>query len=275
MPHRFESRPSPFSNAPRRTLDRRLVVALSCGLALGVTALAARPAHATGCESAASVTSDIWAEWGTEIKIVGCIGVAAASGGMTFDSCYASANKLDKLIQNMIAFWNKQANNSWAKIGPRRLDFDMWHEGNIIGTTGRMFISAYPAHKKHVRLKITKLDGKGKVGVAVCKQSSDKKWTKVTEHEFNPGDDNVGHTWEILIKGAKDDVISVHIDGKSVTNSFKYKLRANLLDDENEVETEDDVDRTVPREDTSNEPPNAGDAKTKSQAPAPAPAPKP
>lgn len=186
-------------------------------------------AQATGCKSAASVTADIWDEWGKVIKVVGCAGVATASGGLSYSSCYETANKIDKAVQKMIAFWNKQAGNSWAKIGPRRLDFDVWHEGNIVGTTGRMFVSAYPSPNKRINVKVKKLDNKGKVEVVVCKVDSNNKYTKVASHVFQPGSDNIGKEWKVEIKGARDDVISIHIDGKSVAKSFKYKLRAKLI----------------------------------------------
>jgi len=186
-------------------------------------------ARATGCGSAASVTADLWDKWGEVAKVVGCAGVAAASGGFTYTACYSSANKMDKAVKKMIKFWNKMAGNSWATVGPRKLVFDTWLQGDVLGTAGRVFISPHPSPNKRVNVKVKKLGGKGKVGVAVCKTDSKNKTTKVAETTFAAGSGSNGREWKVEVKGARDDLITVHIDGKSAAKSFEYKVRAKLI----------------------------------------------
>ena len=195
-----------------------------------IAAVLAFPAVASAgsCGSAASVTSDLWDEWGEVAKVVGCAGVAAASGGFTYTACYASANKMDKAMKKMVSFWNKMAGNSWAKLGPRRLSFDTWYEGSVLGMTGRVFVSPHPSPTKRVTVKVKKTGGKGKAEVTVCKTDSRNKTAKAAAYTFAASAPS-GKEWKKEVKGALDDIITVHIDGKSATKSFKYKVRAKLV----------------------------------------------
>ena len=90
-------------------------------------------AWAQSCDSAAKVTSDIWDEVDTFVKIYPCVTVV---------DCVVKKGSL--LTDKLTSFWNAAAGNSWARIGPRKLPFGSTLEGTLVGTGGRMYIS-FPA----------------------------------------------------------------------------------------------------------------------------------
>jgi hypothetical protein len=179
------------------------------------------PAQAeTGCGTkTAKVVGDVYKQLDKVLKSAGC---------KALPQC-ATVAKINSVISNMVKFWNWAAKNSWAKIGPRRLVFNSALTGRVVSTTGRLFVSAYPSLKDSVKVTIQETDGKGKTGVAVCKTSPKGNVTRVVNWGFNPNDKakkNKRERKEIVITGAKNHVISVHLDGKSVGNTMSYTLRA-------------------------------------------------
>lgn len=185
------------------------------------TALFVTPAHAdTGCGTKTNkVATDIYKKLDTVLKSALC---------QSFPACNSVA-KVNKVVKSMVKFWNWAAKNSWAKIGPRQLFFTKAFEGRIVSTGGRLWISPVPSRKDKVKVNIQELDGKGKTGVAICKTGPNGKVIKVANVMFNPNNKaqkNKRERKEIMIGGAKNFIISVHFDGKSVANTFKYKVRA-------------------------------------------------
>jgi hypothetical protein len=171
------------------------------GLVIGTTTAA----NATGCGSVSSVTSDIWQEWNRLIQL---------------------AVPETQMVASMINFWNSMLGTSWAAIGPRPLT-DTWQSGNIIGTTGRVWVQQAPAATYSVTVKVKKTGMKGKTGVAVCKTDSKGITTKVADWTFAKGSDNIGKVKSITISNAPHFLISVHLDGKSAVKQFQYKIKAD------------------------------------------------
>lgn len=187
--------------------------------ALCTTALAALPttAHAQSCQSASKVTSDIWGEVDDFVKMYPCVSAV---------DCAVKKGSL--MTDRLIKFWNTMSGNGWSRIGPRRLDFDKKLEGTIAGTGGRMFVSL-PSSASPVTLTIRERDGKGKVSVVVCKVDAKNRRTKVATLWFNDNKKRKNNAKEkrtVKVKGVKGDIITVHFDGKSVSNKFSYTLTA-------------------------------------------------
>lgn len=160
------------------------------------------PAASADCESATMVAVDVWKEYG---KYAG-----------------AQANAAAETAKKMVEFWNKQAGNGWAKVGPRQLEFGQTAKGTVESVGDRAFISAYPANGP-VTVEFTKLDGEGTAKVTVCKIDKGGKGTVVKEFTVDK-DDKDGKKWDVAVADAKDHVLSVIIDGKKVTRKVAYTL---------------------------------------------------
>ncbi len=184
-------------------------------------------AKAGSCESGTKVASDIWREHDAVLKSLGCAVVSIASEGTVPPNvCLDAADKAAKVAENMMKYWNMAAGNSWAKIGPRRLDAGEWKQGQLVSTGGRMWITAMPMEKNQVEVALKKLDGKAKTVMTVCKEFRGK-YTKLWEVEIDNGKDNEGDVWKRSFSGVKGHNIVVHLDAKSVANKFKYQLKLN------------------------------------------------
>jgi hypothetical protein len=196
-------------------------------LAAAITGLTIPEAHAGGCESGAKITADIWKEHDATLKALGCTVVTIASeGSVPPNVCLDAADKVAKVATQMIEFWNVAAGNSWAKIGPRRLDLGTKLNGTLVSTGGRMFITATPLDKDTLDLDLEKIDGKAKTEVTVCKEYRGKM-TTVWTFMIDNGNDNVGKKWTKHLTGVKGHNIVFNLDAKSVANTFKYELTAN------------------------------------------------
>lgn len=220
--------PRPQTSVLDRALrSRALVWTLSAGVPAAVFA-APTLAHAGGsCATAADVSSDIWNETPPLVK-----NAIANTGPFG-----ASAIKAIKMIDEGIKIWNKlSGNKSWAKIGPRRLDFGEWNTGTLIGPTERMFLSGIPAVNP-VKVDFHKLDHEGKVKVVICKKPQKGKAKAVKTFTVEAGAKN-GKVKSVIIDDAKGHVISVVLHGKSVAKKLKYKVRAKMIYDQKELDAE-------------------------------------
>lgn len=196
---------------------------------LGALLFALTPsiAHAgDSCSTVADVSSKVWNE------TPGIVKNAIASAG----PFGASAMKAAKLIDEGVKIWNKLANDkSWAKIGPRRMDFDEWNTGTLIGPTERMFISGIPALNP-VKIDFHKLDYDGKVDVVVCRVPEKGKPKAIKSFTVGAGAAN-GKVKSFTIDDAKGDIITVVLHGKSVAKKLKYKVRAKFVYEEEDTTT--------------------------------------
>ncbi len=180
--------------------------------------------NATGCGSLATVTSDIWSKFGGVAIAAGCA-VGAETADMDFFKCYKDITTYNNMAKSMTAYWNTQVDSSWKKIGPRPLT-DKWQSGTLVSTFGRVWTSQLPANSSKLTVKIKKLDFKAETGVAVCVTDKKGKTTKLKEHTFSKGKDNIGNTWTYVINNAMDKISSVHLDDKSAVKKFKYEIKA-------------------------------------------------
>src|SRR3978361_2096932 len=104
----------------------------------------------------------------------------------------------------MITFFNAVANNKWATLGPRRLEYGTNQQGTLVSTGGRLFISPAPLDKNSVTIRIKKLDGKAEASVVICKIDYSGNVTKLEEFTFADGDDNVGQVITKTVTGVEN-----------------------------------------------------------------------
>jgi hypothetical protein len=84
----------------------------------------------------------------------------------------------------------------------------------------------------HPTLRIRELGGKGKVSITVCAykldDNGDKKCRKLMDFLVNEDRGerrDRGQSFNLRLPDVEDEWISVHLDGKSVLRTFKYKLK--------------------------------------------------
>lgn len=175
-------------------------------------------ARAQSCDSASKVTADIWDEVDAFVKAYPCSNVA---------DCAVKQGAL--MTDKLTRFWNGMVGNSWARIGPRRLPFGETLTGTLVGTGGRMFVS-FPAAQTPITVTIEETHGEGKASVVICKVNDRNKRTKVATKWFNDTKDRRRDGRErrsVSVKGAKGDIITIHLDGKSATKKFGYTIRTS------------------------------------------------
>jgi hypothetical protein len=189
--------------------------------------LTATSAAADSCTTVANTSSKVWN------KTPGVVKQAIAATG----PFGATAIKAVKLIEEGVKIWNKLAkDDSWAKIGPRRLDFDKWHDGTLIGPTERMFISGIPAVNP-VQIDFHKLDHDGEVKVVVCKVPEKGKAEVLKSFTVEPKAKK-GEIKSFRVDDAKGKIITVVLHGKSVAKKLEYKVRVKMIYEEEEKKDE-------------------------------------
>jgi len=196
-----------------------LLVAVLTTLVMLLPAASAEARKKKGaCATAASVTADIWVYAGPIVKKA--LNAAGPQG--------VTAAQIMTATDAAIRAWNKLVGNkSWAKIGPRRLDFNRLDKGRVVGRSTRMFVSSMPAVKP-VTIELTKVGGKGKLQVAVCLVNKGNRPKQVSVFTL---DERVksGTKKTIKVKGAAHHIVKVVLKGKGkVTRSVQYKLRAKM-----------------------------------------------
>lgn len=201
------------------------------------------PTLAQSCNSATQVVSSLRQEIHRVYESAGCMAVRSLESAEEGESIAARRDRhlavneeclewatgnWSSLGSQMVSFWNQQANNSWATVGPRRLDLDMSPQsGTVIGTTGRMFVSSIPMSQPRVRLRLEEQSGRGKARAVVCRVDADGNTFQIGDFTFNDDRDakrDRDEAWTPLITGVRDHFVTVHIDGKSVANRFGYSV---------------------------------------------------
>lgn len=205
------------------TIFRTLLVAST--LSAVALAVPARAEAACG-SSAATVAGDVWEQFHDEALMLGCA-AGSVLASVDFDDCYGTLSFYTDIFDAMVSWWNDMANNSWATIGPRQLQWSGIMNGTLQLGGGRVFCSAAPSNKDTVEISIEKLDGRAETEVEICKMRKDGSSLTTHTFTFANGLDNVGTVKTRTVTGAKDDVICVHLNNKSVTNSFQYSIDAD------------------------------------------------
>ena len=90
------------------------------------------------CRSGAQVFGDVYEKWGAVIIATGCVvGVNAGTGGVAMPvtlKCISNAKKYAEATEDMVKFFNQQANNGRWTIGPRRIEWGKAQTGTVVST---------------------------------------------------------------------------------------------------------------------------------------------
>lgn len=189
-------------------------------LAFALATLLAAPASA-GCRSAAQIAADLWKKWGDEALIAGC--AVAAVEGVPFGACLKAAQLYEKIAVASVRFWNTAAANSWATLGPRRIELGTPQSGTLVSTGGRLFLSSVPLDTDEVEVEVTREDGKAGAEVSICRFTGDGRGEELAVLGFaKKGEEK---TLRTTVRGLRGAILAVHLDAKSVVRKFEYRLR--------------------------------------------------
>jgi hypothetical protein len=180
------------------------------------------------CRSAAQVFGDLYKKWGDVAIATGCVvGVTVGSGGIALAAtlkCISNADKYAQATEDMVKFFNANANNGRWTIGPRKIEWGKPQTGSVVSTFSRVFISAAPIDKDSITVKVKKIDGKAQADVIICKVDEKGNFIKLAQVEFAKGNDNEGQEITKTVSGVKGHLVQVRIDADSVVNKFEYRL---------------------------------------------------
>jgi hypothetical protein len=208
-------------------MKKKALLSLCLMLVLHLTAIPT--AQAETCKSPGQIFGDTYKKWGEVMIVAGCVTAETlATGGLTLPltlQCIKKVDKYAKAAEDMVKFFNVMANNSWATIGPRRIEYGNTQTGTLVSTISRVFISPAPVDKDSLTFKVKKLEGKAKVTVVICKVDHKGDMTKLSEFEFDKGEDNAGQEISRTVSGVQGYMVQVRLDADSVAKEFKYNLR--------------------------------------------------
>ncbi len=180
------------------------------------------------CRSGAQVFGDVYKKWGEVAIATGCIvGVNVGTGGIAMAltlECIRKADKYAEAAEDMVKFFNENADNGRWTIGPRRIEWNKPQTGTVVSTFSRVFISAAPVDKDSITIKVKKIEGKAQADIIICKVDEKGNTVKLAQVEFAKGDDNEGQEITKTVSGVKGHLVQVRIDADSVVKKFEYKL---------------------------------------------------
>ncbi|MDH3280880.1 MAG: hypothetical protein OEQ18_07100 [Gammaproteobacteria bacterium] len=127
----------------------------------------------------------------------------------------------------MHASWNEFADDNWATIGPRKLEFDTLQSGTVVNPTRRTFVSAIPLESDYAKITLTKRGGRSTTQIAVCSHGPDGD-TRVEHSTIITGDRPDGYQWSPPeLEGMLDRLISIQIQPTSAARQLGYVLQVN------------------------------------------------
>jgi hypothetical protein len=180
----------------------------------------------------------LWNEYGAIAKKLGCTAAGAGVGIATsnpqaaletIQKCLEETDKIEDAVRKAEAMYESVVGRtSGLTIGPRLLRLDRWESGTIVSNTERLFVTAAPMSRENATLRLNEQGGKGQVSVTVCAFGADEKKKKIKDFLINENPEekkDKDQKFEMRLNDVEGKWISVHLDGKSVANTFKYKLR--------------------------------------------------
>lgn len=166
----------------------------------------------SACNSGAKVLEAIWGRWGERIKAKSC---------KSSEECLANTAKKEELVREMVAFWNEQAQGSWATIGPRPLlQGGPRNDGKVLAGGARLFVSQAPLDADAWEIVVTK-EGGGAAEVTFS-VSDGKTCLPGKSVSFDKGD-KAGTKKKMTVEKASGMLGVVKVDAKG-SNAFDYEF---------------------------------------------------
>lgn len=205
-----------MGSAIKRTGTRYLAIA-AIAATMAVPMQTARAF--TNCDSITKAAGDMIKTWEGQLALWAiCAAYAAPTEGASLAVCGGI-----EAAAAVTLVWNSVAGDSWARIGPRALNFSK-STGTVIGTLGRVYITAQTFPEGY-GFRLKKTGHKGKVEVAVCVVDEKGKTKQVTLWTFDAGPRHTEYHFINDGSHGKFVFIGLHIDGKSATKSFSYEVQ--------------------------------------------------
>ncbi|HEX4953820.1 MAG TPA: membrane dipeptidase [Thermoanaerobaculia bacterium] len=191
------------------------LVALGC-----LAALAPAPLEAA-CSNTADVVEDVWDAYERYAREAGCM--APIKGPAKWQACALERplGRTLRLIDQMIGWWNSAAGNGWATLGHRNLGIEP-EEGQLVGTTGRLFVGLAPTNSGRVTVELDRRSGNGRTQVEICAHRRHQRPESLMTEIVDPSRRD---RWTWAFEHLEDAIVTVHLDGRSVANRFGYRLQ--------------------------------------------------
>ncbi len=130
--------------------------------------------------------------------------------------------------------WQREAGETWADMGTRRLlpGAEM-QGGNVMSRATRRWVSPPLSDKAHkigpTTVRVRELDGRARTEVTVCSQGETGPMRVEGSFVFNDTRDQKDDGREVfeVTFDAGDRVVVVEVDGRSVGNTFQYVVEMN------------------------------------------------
>jgi hypothetical protein len=136
-----------------------------------------------------------------------------------------------EVMETAVTFLTRAVSDGpWSNIGPRALELPGSARGRItpvVGTT-RMFITPPNLTHGRTRITVTKLGGRQRAEIVVCKAPWDDpgNFTRVRVIEFDNGLANVGEAQSVVVSDAHGYYTTVKVRKFVGTNAFEYRVQA-------------------------------------------------
>lgn len=210
------SAPATFTATPVQQTLTPVTIAPSGGQSSGGS-------NNSSCAPGSPMVVDIFKKAVVLAKDLGCKFVDAAAWGQCVDDI-EKAGKMRQFSTQLTQLWGHLVKNSGLTIGPRKLMFGTNHNGTIVGSTGRMFITPVPINGENINIRLTKKAGKSRTYVTVCSYLPDGIQNSEWQFESPGGNKNKGQVWTKSLANMQGKILSIHLDGKSVANTFQYSV---------------------------------------------------
>jgi len=127
----------------------------------------------------------------------------------------------------MTSWWNAMVGNTWARVGPRYVDFGTSVKGNVITPTKRTWYSLMPSTDDVRYVRIRHDDGRSRTIVRICTvDPTTGRPSQATAFDIPKGSSQ--QYWPAnaayQVNNAAGQFVIVEIDPKTVGRSFRYTL---------------------------------------------------
>lgn len=133
----------------------------------------------------------------------------------------------NNIKNEMTSWWNAMVGNTWARMGPRYIDFGTSTGGNVITPTKRTWYSIMPSQKDVRYVRIRHDDGRSRTLVRICTvDPTTGRPLQATAFDIprNSSQDYWPADAAYQVQNAAGKFIIVEFDPKTVGRSFKYTL---------------------------------------------------
>jgi len=128
-----------------------------------------------------------------------------------------------KIYPQVLALWNRIANNGPLTVGPREAVYNQVQHGSVQSQGDRRFLAA-PSDKGSVTLSVKKVDGKSKLILSICKVDGNGNPTLLDTFTFQ-SDAPAGQEYKKTFSGVLGHGFDIFLDGRGGLTKFEFDLK--------------------------------------------------